>query len=63
MHGAGANNITLDGVFHSMSRVGTYSEAAEVVWYGSEAVIDHWLSAALLTSGRTAAAGGQQLAS
>lgn len=35
--------MLLQGVFHSMSRVGTYSEASEYNWYGSDAVVDAWL--------------------
>eukprot|EP00241_Pyramimonas_parkeae_P004703 CAMPEP_0114225888 /NCGR_PEP_ID=MMETSP0058-20121206/929_1 /TAXON_ID=36894 /ORGANISM="Pyramimonas parkeae, CCMP726" /LENGTH=361 /DNA_ID=CAMNT_0001336557 /DNA_START=40 /DNA_END=1125 /DNA_ORIENTATION=+ len=39
----GANQIVLDGVFHSMSKIGTYDEAGEVQWYGSSDVVDIWL--------------------
>lgn len=40
----GANHIVLDGVWHSMSRIGTFEESdVDVVWYGSEAVVDEWL--------------------
>ena len=38
----GATNIVLEGVFHSMSRVGTYGQASEGPWYGSEPVVDAW---------------------
>jgi hypothetical protein len=38
----GAHNITIDGVFHSMSRVGTYDTPGEHVWYGSREVVDTW---------------------
>ncbi|MEW5308207.1 MAG: hypothetical protein WDW38_000183 [Sanguina aurantia] len=39
----GANQILLDGVYHSMSKIGTFEESSSVVWYGSDDVIDHWL--------------------
>ena len=39
----GATNIVLDGVFHSMSKIGTYDTESENVWYGSDAVVDLWL--------------------
>lgn len=41
----GATQLVLDGVWHSMSKVGTFDEASNVVWYGSDAVCDHWLQA------------------
>jgi hypothetical protein len=41
----GARNITIDGVFHSMSKVGTYDESAAESWYGSDDVVDVWLDA------------------
>jgi len=41
----GARQLVLDGVWHSMSKVGTFDEASNVVWYGSDAVCDHWLRA------------------
>lgn len=41
LDGAAAN--VLDGVFHSMSKVGTYDEDSGEVWYGSESVVDAWL--------------------
>lgn len=40
--GQGATNVVLEGVFHSMSRVGTYGQPAERPWYGSDAVVDAW---------------------
>ena len=43
----GAENIVVDGCFHSMSRVGTYDEDSGEVWYGSEEVVDVWLGALL----------------
>jgi hypothetical protein len=39
----GANNIILQGVFHSMSRIGTFDERGQPAWYGSDEVVDHWL--------------------
>lgn len=39
----GANNIILQGVFHSMSRIGTFDEQGQPAWYGSDEVVDHWL--------------------
>lgn len=42
-HTQGAEHVCLQGVFHSMSRVGTYSEASDYQWYGSDAVVDAWL--------------------
>eukprot|EP00891_Asterochloris_glomerata_P000711 jgi/Astpho2/711/e_gw1.00015.21.1_t len=46
-HLPGANNITLDGCFHSISKTGTFEEASELVWYGSPQVIDSWAHALL----------------
>ena len=43
----GANNITLEGVFHSISRQGTFADASNLVWYGSDDVLDAWLPALL----------------
>jgi hypothetical protein len=43
----GAENVVVDGCFHSMSRVGTYDEDSGEVWYGSEEVVDVWLGALL----------------
>jgi hypothetical protein len=42
--GAGATNLVLDGVFHSMSRIGTFDERGQPLWYGSDEVVDHWLA-------------------
>ena len=39
----GARQVVLDRALHSMSRLGTFEEASEVEWYGSEAVLDTWL--------------------
>ncbi|GFR39938.1 hypothetical protein Agub_g15 [Astrephomene gubernaculifera] len=39
----GARPVVLDGVFHSMSKIGTFDEESGVVWYGSEDVLDCWL--------------------
>jgi pimeloyl-ACP methyl ester carboxylesterase len=39
----GAENIVLEGVFHSMSKVGTYDEDSKEVWYGSDEVLDCFL--------------------
>lgn len=38
-----AENIMLDGVFHSMSKVGTYEDETPNRWYGSSEVVDVWL--------------------
>lgn len=37
--------MIFDDVLHSMSRVGTFSTPAgdEILWYGSDKVIDMWL--------------------
>eukprot|EP00198_Chlamydomonas_reinhardtii_P000657 XP_001689992.1 predicted protein [Chlamydomonas reinhardtii] len=40
----GARHVILDGVYHSMSRIGTFDEESGVVWYGSEDVLDAWLA-------------------
>lgn len=40
---AGAHHIVLDGVFHSMSQLGTFKTPTERPWYGSEVVVDSWL--------------------
>lgn len=45
----GAQNIILDGVYHSMSQVGSFSEPSEHIWYGSDSVLDHWLQHVALT--------------
>jgi hypothetical protein len=39
----GAEQVLLDGVWHSMSKVGTFSTDSLQVWYGSDAVVDAWL--------------------
>ncbi len=39
----GAEQVLLDGVFHSMSQIGSYSKAGDHVWYGDERVVDTWL--------------------
>jgi len=41
----------IDGVFHSMSQVGTFDGPSKDVWYGSEEVVDLWLGALALESG------------
>lgn len=43
----GANNIILEGVFHSISKQGAFADASELVWYGSDEVMDAWLPALL----------------
>jgi hypothetical protein len=54
----GAAHVVLDGVWHSMSKVGTFDEESGVVWYGSDAVVDHWLAPLVnpLSDGDVAAA-------
>ncbi len=42
---AGARHVVLPGVWHSMSRIGTFEGESEVPWYGSEGVLDAWLAA------------------
>lgn len=39
----GALNVSVEGVFHSMSKVGTYAEDSNEAWYGSDEVVDLWL--------------------
>lgn len=39
----GSSQVLLDGVWHSMSRVGTFEEKSAYVWYGSDGVVDEWL--------------------
>jgi hypothetical protein len=39
----GSEAVVLDGVMHSMSRLGTFNEASQAQWYGSDAVVDAWL--------------------
>ena len=48
-HLEGAEQITLDGVLHSINEAGTTLPTDR--WYGSEAVIDRWLGPALETMG------------
>ena len=43
----GADNLLLDGVFHSISKKGTFADRSQLVWYGSDDVIDAWLHALL----------------
>lgn len=40
----GAQHVVLPGVWHSVSRVGTFDEASGVSWYGSAEVVDEWLA-------------------
>jgi len=40
----GSESVVFEGVWHSMSRVGTFDEDSGLVWYGSESVVDAWLS-------------------
>uniref|UniRef100_A0A7S0RWZ9 Uncharacterized protein n=1 Tax=Chlamydomonas leiostraca TaxID=1034604 RepID=A0A7S0RWZ9_9CHLO len=71
-HLAGARQVVVPGVWHSVSRIGTFEEASDVVWYGSPEVVDTWLehyvSQAYGASGTTTAtaqglgAGGRVLA-
>ncbi|KAF5834129.1 hypothetical protein DUNSADRAFT_9289 [Dunaliella salina] len=44
---AGARQLVIPGVWHSMSRIGTFEDESGVVWYGSDSVVDTWLSAYL----------------
>lgn len=37
----GADNVLLDGVFHSMGKIGA-REVSSRPWYGSEEIIDAW---------------------
>lgn len=46
-HLEGANNLVLEGVFHSISRKGTFADCSKLVWYGSDDVVDAWLLALL----------------
>lgn len=41
MHVQGADNVLLDGVFHSMGKIGAKEPSARP-WYGSDEVIDAW---------------------
>lgn len=40
-HAQGADNVLLDGVFHSMGKIGS-NQVSSRPWYGSEEVIDAW---------------------
>lgn len=40
----GAETVVLDGVWHSMSSVGTFNAPAAYPWYGSDEVVDAWLA-------------------
>jgi len=57
-HLPGATNLTLDGVLHSMSRIGTFEDQApdECVWYGDGRVVDLWLPHLVKGRGRPAPA-------
>ena len=44
-HLEGAEQVTLDGVLHSINEAGTTLPTDR--WYGSEAVVDRWLGPAL----------------
>lgn len=46
-HLEGADNLLLEGVFHSISKKGTFADRSQLVWYGSDDVIDAWLHALL----------------
>ena len=39
----GSVQVVLPGVWHSVSRVGTFSEDAGLAWYGTDSVVDAWL--------------------
>lgn len=41
----GAETVVIDGCWHSMSTVGTFDEASKFPWYGSDDVVDEWLTA------------------
>lgn len=43
----GAEVIKLEGVLHSMSKVGTWEDRSGLVWYGHEDVVDNWLGHAV----------------
>ncbi|KAI8471312.1 MAG: Alpha/Beta hydrolase protein [Monoraphidium minutum] len=62
----GATNVVLDGVRHSMARIGSFDERAadDHVWYGSAQVLDSWLLhvAALDTPDQAAGTGAAALA-
>lgn len=39
----GADHVILDGVLHSMSKVGDFEQKGDFPWYGSDVVLDSWL--------------------
>lgn len=41
LHAQGADNVLLDGVVHSMGKIGA-QEPTSRPWYGSDEVIDAW---------------------
>lgn len=43
----GSRTLLLPGVWHSMSKLGSFDEPSDNPWYGSEVVVDTWLSALL----------------
>lgn len=43
----GAEVVRLEGVLHSMSKVGTWEDPSGLVWYGHEDVVDNWLGYAV----------------
>ncbi|KXZ45266.1 hypothetical protein GPECTOR_56g362 [Gonium pectorale] len=58
---SGARQVVLDGVYHSMSRIGTFDEESGVVWYGSEDVLDCWLGPLVAELQRGPAAAAEAL--
>ncbi|KAG2487577.1 hypothetical protein HYH03_013856 [Edaphochlamys debaryana] len=60
----GARRLVLDGVYHSMSKIGTFEKESGVVWYGSEDVLDCWLAPLVeeLSRGAAGAAAAGQAA-
>ena len=48
---AGSSQVLLEGVWHSMSRVGTFEKKSSQVWYGSEDVVDQWLKELVVADG------------
>ncbi len=53
----GARQLRLDGVLHSINEAGTTLPTDR--WYGSEAVVDRWLGAALREAGVRTGLGGR----
>ena len=53
-HLAGAEQITLEGVLHSINEAGTTLPTER--WYGSEGVVDRWLKPTLTKLGVAAEA-------